>query len=219
MYSELREQIAEICRMMWQKGWAAANDGNISVNVGEGKFLATQTGICKAFFKAENVGLIDGDMNVLDAAPGFKPSSEIKMHLRCYRERADIGAVIHAHPVAATSFACAGLPLDDECMISTVLEVGKAPLVPYATPSTDEVPEMIAPYLQSHDVLLLENHGALALGRDLITAFCRMDTLEHQAQVSINARLLGGVKNISDVNVKKLISMRASYGLSSPPGA
>ena len=213
-YTQLKEQIAQLARMMWQRGWVAANDGNISVKVGEGKFLATQTGICKAFFAPENVGLIDADMKVLDAADGFKPSSEIKMHLRCYAERPDVGAVVHAHPTAATSFACAGLPLDDECMISTVLETGKAPLVPYATPSTEEVPNAIAPFLAEHDVLLLENHGALAVGKDLITAFCKMDTLEHQAQVSINARLLGGVKNMKDEDIKRLVSMREKYGVS-----
>ena len=217
MYDDLKEQIAKLCRMMWQKGWVAANDGNISVKVGEGRFLATQTGVCKAFLTAENVGLIDDKLTVIDAASGFKPSSEIKMHLRCYKERPDIGAVVHAHPVAATSFACAGLPLDDKCMISTVLEVGDAPLVSYATPSTDEVPEAIAPYLSRYDAMLLEAHGALTLGKDLMTAFCKMDTLEHQAQVSINARLLGGVKNLSDKDVQKLIAMRAAYGLSSPP--
>ena len=117
------------------------------------------------------------------------PSSEIKMHLRCYREREDVGAVLHAHPPVATGFAVANIPLDDYSMIETVISLGSVPVTPYGTPSTEEVPEAIAPYLADHDAMLLQNHGALVVGPDIIGAYYRMETLELFAQISLNAKI------------------------------
>lgn len=213
MYEELKEQIIDICHRLWQKGWVAANDGNITVKIGENRYLATQTGVSKAFITPDKIGVIDGDFNVIDAAAGFLPSSELKMHMRCYKERPDIGAVVHAHPPASTGFACAHVPLDDYCMIETVLSIGAVPIAPYGTPSTYEVPDAIAPYLPEHDAILLENHGALTVGVDLTTAYYRMETMELQAQISLNARLSGGAVDISRENVDRLIGMRPQYGV------
>lgn len=213
MYEELKEQIIDICHRLWQKGWVAANDGNITVKIGENRYLATQTGVSKAFITPDKIGVIDGDFNVIDAAAGFRPSSELKMHMRCYKERPNIGAVVHAHPPASTGFACAHVPLDDYCMIETVLSIGAIPIAPYGTPSTYEVPDAIAPYLPEHDAILLENHGALTVGVDLTTAYYRMETMELQAQISLNARLLGGAVNISRENIDRLIGMRPQYGV------
>lgn len=145
---------------------------------------------------------------MLEALEGYRPSSEIKMHLRCYKEREDVGAVVHAHPATATGFACAHVPMDDYAMIESVIAIGSVPIAPYGTPSTDEVPEGIAPFLKEHDVILLENHGALTVGCDLITAYYRMETLELTAKIMLNARLLGGVKDISRENIDRLITMR-----------
>lgn len=209
----IREEIAKYCRRMWQRGWAAANDGNVTVKVAEGQYLATQTGISKADITPAHIGLIDRDMQILDASEGFRPSSEIRMHLRVYAERPDAGAVVHAHPPYACGFACAHLPLDDCCLIGTVLTLGEVPLTPYATPSTDEVPEAIAPFLASHDALLLANHGALTIGADLTAAYGRMETLEQQAHVSLIARLLGGAVDIPPDQTARLIAMRAQYGI------
>lgn len=119
------------------------------------------------------------------------------MHLRCYKDRPDVGAVIHAHPIAATAFAVAHEHMDMYVTIEDVITVGSVPVTPYGTPSTDEVPNAIAPYLQEHDVVLLENHGAPSVGADLITAYYRMESLEHCAKVQIYARILGGAKEIS----------------------
>ena len=213
MYEELKEQIIDICHRLWQKGWVAANDGNITVKIGENRYLATQTGVSKAFITPDKIGVIDGDFNVIDAAAGFLPSSELKMHMRCYKERPDIGAVVHAHPPASTGFACAHVPLDDYCMIETVLSIGAVPIAPYGTPSTYEVADAIAPYLPEHDAILLENHGALTVGVDLTTAYYRMETMELQAQISLNARLLGGAVDISRENIDQLIGMRPQYGV------
>lgn len=209
--SELKEQMCDICHKMWQLGWVAANDGNVSVKLDDGNFLVTPTGISKSFITPEKLLIITKDGEIVEGAPGYKPSSEIKMHLRCYRDRDDVGAVVHAHPPAATAFAVAHLPMDRYITIESVITIGSVPLTPYGTPSTDEVPEAVAPYLPEHDVFLLENHGALAVGCDLLTAYYRMETLELSAKVSIYARILGGEKEISRDNIDRLCRMRADY--------
>ena len=213
-YLALREQICDICHKMWQLGWVAANDGNISAKLEDGSFMATPTGISKSFITPEKLVRIDRAGNVLEALEGYRPSSEIKMHLRCYEERADVGAVLHAHPPAATGYAVANIPLDEYSMIETVLTLGSIPVTPYGTPSTYEVPDAIAPYLGEHDALLLQNHGALTVGADVVTAYYRMETLELFAKISLNAHLLGGAKELSGENIDRLISMRQGYGIS-----
>lgn len=210
---ELREQICDICHKMWQLGWVAANDGNVSAKLEDGTFLATPTGISKSFITPEKLVHIDKEGNVLDGLEGYRPSSEIKMHLRCYQEREDVGAVLHAHPPVATGFAVAHQSLDDYSMIETVIALGSIPLTPYGTPSTYEVPKAIAPYLKEHDAMLLANHGALTVGADVLTAYYRMETLELFAKITLNARLLGGAKEISRENIDRLISMREGYGV------
>ena len=210
-YMELREQMCDVCHKMWQLGWVAANDGNVSVKLPDGNYLATPTGISKSFITPDKLVIIDGEGKVVDGLPGYKPSSEIKMHLRCYRERPDVGAVVHAHPPTATGYAVAGLSMDQYSMIETVIAIGSIPLTPYGTPSTNEVPEAITPYLQDHDVMLLQNHGALTVGADLITAYYRMETLELYAKISLTAHLLGGAQEIPRDKIDVLMDLRENY--------
>ncbi|MDU5109801.1 MAG: class II aldolase/adducin family protein [Clostridium sp.] len=212
-YMEIREQICDVCHKMWQLGWVAANDGNVTVKLEDGTFLATPTGISKSFITPEKLVHINAEGEVIDGLEGLKPSSEIKMHLRCYKEREDVGAVVHAHPATATGFAVANLPMDRYTMIETVVAIGSIPIAPYATPSTNEVPEGIAPFLKEHDVILLQNHGALTVGEDLITAYYRMETLELYAKISLTAHLLGGEKEIDRKNIDTLIELRKVYGV------
>lgn len=210
-YQELREEICEICHRMWQLGWVAANDGNVSAKLEDGTFLATPTGISKSFITPEKLVHIDREGRILEGLEGYRPSSEIKMHLRCYEEREDVRGVLHAHPPVATGFAVANKSLDDYSMIETVIALGSIPLTPYGTPSTYEVPDAIAPYLKEHDAMLLANHGALTVGADVWTAYYRMETLELFAKITLNATLLGGAKEISRENIDRLISMREGY--------
>ncbi len=212
-YMDIREQICDVCHKMWQLGWVAANDGNVSAKLPDGSFMATPTGISKSFITPDKLVRIDADGNILEAEEGYRPSSEIKMHLRCYAERDDVGAVVHAHPPAATGFAVAHKSLDEYSMIETVIALGSIPVTPYGTPSTYEVPDAIAPYLAEHDALLLMNHGALTVGADVITAYYRMETMELFAKISLNAHILGGAKEISKENIDRLISMREGYGV------
>lgn len=212
-YMELREQMCDVCHKMWQLGWVAANDGNVSAKLEDGTFLATPTGMSKSFITPEKLVHIDRDGKVLEGLEGYRPSSEIKMHLKCYELRDDVGAVVHAHPPVATGYAVANKALDEYSMIETVIAIGSVPVTPYGTPSTNEVPEAIAPYLPEHDVMLLQNHGALAVGSDIITAYYRMESLELFAKISLNAHLLGGAEELSMENINRLIGMREQYGV------
>ena len=208
---EVKAQICDVCHKMWQLGWVAANDGNVSVKMPDGTYWITPSGISKSFITEDKLIRVDENMNVLEGPEGYKPSSEMKMHMRCYKEREDVGAVVHAHPPTATGFAVAGKPLDEYSMIETVIAIGSIPVTPYGTPSTYEVPDNIAPYLPEHDVLLLKNHGALTVGCDLITAYYRMETLELYAKISLTAHLLGGAKEIEKPQIDKLIDLRKNY--------
>ena len=210
-YPDIREAICDVCHKMWQLGWVAANDGNVSVKLPDGNFLCTPTGISKSFITPEKLVIVNDKLEVVEGAPGYKPSSEMKMHMRCYRERPDVGAVVHAHPPTATGYAVAGKSMDEYSMIETVIAIGSIPLTPYGTPSTDEVPEAITPYLPNHDVMLLQNHGALTVGCDLITAYYRMETLELYAKISLTAHLLGGAQEIEKPQIDKLMDLRQNY--------
>jgi L-fuculose-phosphate aldolase len=209
----VKDQICDICQKMWQLGWVAANDGNVSARLADGTFLVTPTGISKSLITPDRLIRIDETGLVLEAAPGLRPSSEIKMHLRCYEKRPDVGGVIHAHPPGATGFAVAHRPMDMYNLIEDVAVLGSVPLTPYGTPSTAEVPDAIEPFLDEHDVLLLENHGALAMGCDVLTAYYRMESLELWAKITINAIILGGSYDISPENIDRLIRLRDYYGV------
>ena len=209
--SEVKDQICDVCHKMWQLGWVAANDGNVSVKLDDGTFIATPTGVSKSFITPDILVRINDKGELLEGER--KSSSEIKMHLRCYSERPDVGAVVHAHPPTATGYAVANKALDEYSMIESVIAIGSVPVTPYGTPSTEEVPEAITPYLQEHDVMLLQNHGALTVGADLITAYYRMETLELFAKISLTAHLLGGAQEISRENIDRLCNMRSQYGV------
>ena len=208
---QVKAEICDVCHKMWQLGWVAANDGNVSALLDDGTILATPTGISKSFITPDKLIRIDKLGNVLEAQPGYRPSSEIKMHLRCYERRPDVRCVVHAHPPGATGFAVAHKAMDMYNMIEDVAAIGAVPLTPYGTPSTSEVPDAIEPYLDEHDVMLLENHGALSVGSDVITAFYRMESLELWAKITINAVILGGSMDISRDNIQKLIDLRGYY--------
>ena len=208
---EIKEQICDVCHKMWQLGWVAANDGNVTAMLDDGTLLATPTGMSKSFITPEKLIRIDRAGNILEAPNGLRPSSETKMHLRCYDKRDDVRSVIHAHPPGATGFAVAHKAMDMYNMIEDVAAIGSVPLTPYGTPSTYEVPDAIEPYLEEHDVMLLEHHGALAVGSDVITAFYRMESLELWAKITINAVILGGSRDISRENIPKLIDLRSYY--------
>lgn len=210
---KLKEQICEVGHKLWHLGFVAANDGNISVKIDDNNYLATPTGTSKIILTPEMIILVDAEGKVLDGNTKYKPSSEIKMHLRCYKERPDVKAVVHAHPPTATGFAIAHIPLDSYTMPEAIIFLGSVPIVEYGTPSTNEIPEAVAKYLPFHDTLLLENHGALSVGVDLTTAYYRMETLEHFAKASLVARQLGGEVELTKQQIDDCLKVRAAFNV------
>ena len=150
---------------------------------------------------------------ILSSHAGYKPSSEVKMHLEVYRNRDDIHAIVHAHPPYCTGFAVAGIPLDQPVLPEAIITLGAVSIAPYATPSTDEIPASIKPYILNSDAVLLANHGALTLGIDLESAYYKMETLEHTARIIFLAEQLGKVNKISPGKVKALMEIRKKMNI------
>lgn len=213
---QLRQDIVEIGRRLWTRGFVASNDGNISVRIGDDRLLMTPASVSKGFMTPEMMVVTDMAGAVVEAAPGRKPSSEMQMHLVAYRERPDIRAVVHAHPPLSTGFAVAGIPLDRAVLAEVVTTLGSIPIAQYGTPSTRQLAESVAPYVKAHDGLLLANHGALALGGDLFGAYYKMETIEHFARISLVARQLGREHLLSREEVDRLQGLRGTYGIASP---
>jgi L-fuculose-phosphate aldolase len=213
---QLRADICEIGRRLWWRGFVASNDGNISVRIGPDRLLMTPTSVSKGFMTPDMMVITDLDGTLVSGAPGRKPSSEVLMHLVAYRERPDVGAVVHAHPPLSTGFAVAGIPLDRAVLAEVVTTLGSIPIADYGTPSTTELADAVRPYVKSHDGLLLANHGALALGKDLFGAYYKMETIEHFAQISLVARQLGRENLLSREEVGRLQHLRGRYGIAAP---
>jgi L-fuculose-phosphate aldolase len=214
--SQLRADIVEVGRRLYARAYTASNDGNISVRLGPDRLLMTPASVSKGFMTADMMVVTDLEGTLVSAAPGRKPSSEIQMHLVAYQNRPDVGAVVHAHPPLATGFAVAGIALDRAVLAEVVTTLGSIPIAEYGTPSTRELAAAVAPYVTSHDGLLLANHGALALGADLFAAYYKMETIEHFARISLVARQLGGEQLLSREEVVRLQGLRNTYGIKSP---
>ena len=210
---DIKIEMCEIGKRVYNRGMVAANDGNFSVKLSDNEFLCTPTGVSKGFMTPEYICKVDAEGNVIEANEGFKPSSEIKMHMRVYKEREDVKAVVHAHPMYATTFAVCGLPLTEPIMPEAVLSLGTVPLAKYGTPSTMEIPDAVSEYLPYYDAVLLENHGALSYADSLMGAYHKMESLEFYARLLYQAKMLGGPKELTDEQVKRLYGMRRKYGL------
>jgi L-fuculose-phosphate aldolase len=213
---QLRADICEVGRRLWWRGFVASNDGNISVRIAPDRLLMTPTNVSKGFMTPDMMVVTDLDGTLVAGAPGRKPSSEILMHLVAYQERPDVGSVVHAHPPLSTGFAVAGMPLDRAVLAEVVTTLGSIPIADYGTPSTTELADAVRPYVKAHDGLLLANHGALALGKDLFSAYYKMETIEHFAKISLVARQLGRENLLSREEVTRLQDLRGRYGIASP---
>jgi L-fuculose-phosphate aldolase len=215
MSDAIRADIVEVGRRLWLRGFVASNDGNISVRLGPDRLMMTPASVSKGFMTPEMMVVTDLDGRVIEAAPGRKPSSEALMHLVAYRQRPDIGAVVHAHPPIATGFAVAGIPLDRAVLAEVVTTLGSIPMRG-ETPSTRELADTVGSLLKAHDGVLLANHGAIALGKDLFAAYYKMETIEHFANISLVARQLGREHLLSREEVDRLQQLRGTYGIASP---
>jgi L-fuculose-phosphate aldolase len=210
---EIKKLICEIGKRVYTNGFVAANDGNISVRINDNEVLTTPTGVSKGFMTPDMICKVNMKGEVISASGKLKPSSEVKMHLRVYKERPDVKSVVHAHPPYGTSFAIAGIPLSKPIMPEAVIALGCVPIAEYGTPSTEEIPDAISKYLQNYDALLLENHGALTYGQDLMTAYFKMESLEFYAKLTFISTMLGGPKELNDEQVDGLIEIRNRFQL------
>ncbi len=210
---EIKKQICDIGKRIYNRNMVAANDGNISVKLNDNEFLCTPTGVSKGFMTPEYICKVDAKGNVIQANGNFRPSSEIKMHMRVYEKRPDVGSVVHAHPVYATSFAIAGIPLTQPIMPEAVIALGCVPIAPYGTPSTMEIPDAVEPYLEHFDAVLLESHGALTWSTDLLAAYLKMESVEFYAQLLYQSKMLGGPKEFDKATVQRLYQIRRQMGL------
>ncbi len=216
MYSliETKEMMVEIGRKLYEKEYIVASEGNLSTRLDQWRILTTPAGMCKGQLRADDLVITDLEGKRVEGKN--KPSSELLMHLVVYRERPNVFGVVHAHPRTCTGFAVAGIPLDPALMAEVVVTLGCVPLAEYGTPSTEELADAVGKYIREYDALLLSNHGAITVGKDLLSAYYKMETLEHYAQINLIARTLGRVQPISTENVEKLVALREKYGVEGP---
>lgn len=208
---QIKELIVEIGKRIWTRGFVAANDGNITVKLNGGEILSTPTGVSKGFMNTDMILKVNDEGKVISGNSGYKPSTELLMHLEVYKERKDIKSVVHAHPAYATAFAVAGIPLNQCVLPEAVISLGDVPIAKYGLPSTKEIPDAIREHLHNSDAILLANHGALTLGTDLLDAYQKMETLEHTAEIVWKAIQLGNLNVLSDYERDRLISIKDKY--------
>lgn len=211
--SIIKDLIIDIGKRLWTRGYVAANDGNISVRTGKNELMITTSGVSKGFMSRDMIIKMSMDGEILGTNNQYLPSSEFKMHIQVYKERNDVSAVVHAHPPYSTSFAVAGVPIETFILPEAIIGLGEVPIAPYGMPSTMEIPDSIIPFIRKGDAILLSSHGALTLGRDLISAYYRMETLEHTAHILYLAIGLGNVNKISGEQVDKLMKIRGKMGI------
>jgi L-fuculose-phosphate aldolase len=205
----LRQEICAVGKRLYELFLIAGNDGNISVRLGDDQILMTPSGISKGRMKPEDMVIVGPDGTLVQAMKGRVPSSEHRMHLEIYRRRADISAVVHAHPSTATGLAVAGVGLDQIFLPEAVIRTGATPLAPYTIPGGNELPESLIPFIADHDTLLIGNHGVVAYARELWDAQACLETVELTARIYLAARTAGNVNFLSPTEIEAL---RGRYG-------
>jgi L-fuculose-phosphate aldolase len=212
---QYRDQIVRYGRMLHQRGFVAATDGNLSVRLGDNRILATPTCMSKGGMRASDLVVVDSAGRLVSGKRNV--SSEIGMHLLIYRLRPDIKGIVHAHPPTATGFAAAGVPLNQPLVCEVVIGLGSIPLAKYGTPGTNELTDALEPLVPGFDAILMSNHGVVAYGRDLEQAYMKMETVEHFAQIALVTHQLGHQQPLGAPELEKLVLARAKYMQGSRP--
>ncbi len=207
----LSEEIVKAGKRMYDRGYVASNDGNISARLDDERFLITPTGVSKGFMNPEDLIVVDLNGNLLEG--NGKPSAESNMHIQIYRNRLDVSGVCHAHPPYATGFAVAGIPLDRMALPEVILTLGVVPVVEYGETGTSELYSRISKYIRDYDAFLLANHGAVTMGGNVMSAYYKMETIEHAAMIQFIARQIGEVNELDKKQVERLISQREKWGI------
>jgi len=209
---ELREIICEAGRRMWARNYVAATDGNISARLGEDRYLCTPSGVSKGFMKPGDLVVADGRGEKVSGEG--KVTSEFMTHLAAYEERADVEAVVHAHPPTAVGLSLAGVKLTEALLPEVVYTIGAVPETPYATPATAEGAEVIRPFIREGDAVILDRHGSVTVGRDVFDAYMKLEKLEHACESVFVAHALGNIRRLTGDQIEKLKGVRAAYGVS-----
>lgn len=216
----LREEIVRVGRLMYERGLAVAADGNISAPLDEGHVLCTPSGLCKGMMTPDQ--LIVVDMDGYKVGPGtsanrdLQPTSEVRMHLEAYRQRPDIGGVVHAHPPITVALSIAGVSLADCMLPEVIVTLGLVPTTAYATPASAENVRAIRDLITNHDGIILQRHGTLTVGRDPWEAYMRLESLEQVARITLVLQQLGRGEPLPPEQVEKLLAQRQKMGLSRP---
>ncbi len=201
----LIEDLVQVCRKVYENKFVSAYDGNISVRKSPNTFLITRSGICKGVVTTDDILEIDTTGKVLNGTG--KVSTEYKLHLYVYAKRPEVNAVVHCHPIYASAFAVHSEGLTKHILPEVILSLGKIPLCEYATPSTENLTKTLEPYVNYSWALLLQNHGAVTMGKNLKDTYYKMEKLEHSAKIIFLARLLGGEKELHVERVQELLKI------------
>ena len=212
---ELRQALVEICHRLYQKGMIAAGDGNVSAKLDDERVLVTPTGFHKGFIRESDLVIVDVHGRVLRGER--KPSSEFLMHELVYLERPEMHAVVHAHPPITVGLALAGVSLAQCVLSETCLVLGAILTAPYSTPTTEEVPNVLRPFVRQSNAVVMDRHGALTYGRSLDEAYNRMEAMEHAAKITHAARVIGPVAPLPRVEVDKLQALAEKLGIPRAP--
>jgi len=210
---EHRADLVQVCRFIYDKGWVAMNDGNVSIRLADDRILCTPTAVSKGKVQLDDIIVCDMQGNKLSG--DRECTSEIAMHHTIYSMRPDIASVVHAHPPVATGFAAAGRALDKALLPEVIIQLGAVPLAAYGLPGTPALSEGMRPFIPQYDALLLENHGCTTYGRDVWEAFFRMEMVEHFARITFVAEMLGGARALPRQEVEKLFAARQRYNVCS----
>ena len=211
---QARETICEVGRRLYNRGFAAANDGNITLRMGENRVLCTPTGVSKGFMKPDDLCVIDMEGNQL--AGNLKRSSEALLHLLVYKERPNTGGIVHCHPPHATAFAVAREPIP-KCVLPEVeVFLGEVPIAKYETPGTQKFADTILPYLNDCNTILLANHGTISFADTLMTAYFNTEIVDAYCRILLLARQLGPLNYMSEQNVGELMQMKEGLGIADP---
>jgi len=207
---QLREQICEIGRRLYNRGFAAANDGNITVRINERELLCTPTMVSKGFMKPEDICKVDYEGKQL--AGNRKRTSEVLLHLAVYKHRPDVQAVVHCHPPYATAFAVAHEPIP-KCVLPEVeVFLGEVPIAKYATPGDQRLPDTIVPYVKDCNTILLANHGTVTFGPTLENAYFNTEIIDAYCKILLLAKQLGRINYFSDQKTEELLNFKKRLG-------
>ena len=210
-HEKAKADILEAGRRLYMRGFVAANDGNISAKMTDGTVWATPSGVSKGFMDLGSLIRVTPDGEVVEGAG--KVSSEIKLHLAVYAENPELGAVVHAHPPAATAYASLGRAFDLAISTECVISLGVVPCAPYALPGSERLAEDAAKFAREYNACLLQGHGAASWGRDVMSALYRMESVEHTVITYEHMLALGGVKLLTAKQVDELVALRAKFGI------